>query len=108
MPGGGLGVALAALQNHLPLSSLFLQNQLGLGGLAGLSGQDIGMLQQALQAQQASLQQQLQQYMLLQVQGGAASANGNAAAAATAQAQAAAQFLMQNQVRSSCLECPLR
>ncbi|EAA05862.4 AGAP009500-PA, partial [Anopheles gambiae str. PEST] len=101
VPGGGLGVALAALQNHLPLSSLFLQNQLGLGGLAGLSGQDIGMLQQALQAQQASLQQQLQQYMLLQVQGGAASANGNAAAAATAQAQAAAQFLMQNQVCSS-------
>uniref|UniRef100_A0A182IXA0 POU domain protein n=1 Tax=Anopheles atroparvus TaxID=41427 RepID=A0A182IXA0_ANOAO len=98
VPGGGLGVALAALQNHLPLSSLFLQNQLGLGGLAGLSGQDLGMLQQALQAQQASLQQQLQQYMLLQVQGSAAaSANGNAAAAATAQAQAAAQFLMQNQ-----------
>uniref|UniRef100_A0A182MBZ3 POU domain protein n=1 Tax=Anopheles culicifacies TaxID=139723 RepID=A0A182MBZ3_9DIPT len=96
--GGGLGVALAALQNHLPLSSLFLQNQLGLGGLAGLSGQDIGMLQQALQAQQASIQQQLQQYMLLQVQGSAASANGNAAAAATAQAQAAAQFLMQNQL----------
>uniref|UniRef100_A0A6E8VY30 POU domain protein n=1 Tax=Anopheles coluzzii TaxID=1518534 RepID=A0A6E8VY30_ANOCL len=101
VPGGGLGVALAALQNHLPLSSLFLQNQLGLGGLAGLSGQDIGMLQQALQAQQASLQQQLQQYMLLQVQGGAASANGNAAAAATAQAQAAAQFLMQNQVQQA-------
>uniref|UniRef100_A0A182RGE1 POU domain protein n=1 Tax=Anopheles funestus TaxID=62324 RepID=A0A182RGE1_ANOFN len=101
VPGGGLGVALAALQNHLPLSSLFLQNQLGLGGLAGLSGQDIGMLQQALQAQQASLQQQLQQYMLLQVQGSAASANGNAAAAATAQAQAAAQFLMQNQVQQA-------
>uniref|UniRef100_A0AAG5D8N2 POU domain protein n=1 Tax=Anopheles atroparvus TaxID=41427 RepID=A0AAG5D8N2_ANOAO len=102
VPGGGLGVALAALQNHLPLSSLFLQNQLGLGGLAGLSGQDLGMLQQALQAQQASLQQQLQQYMLLQVQGSAAaSANGNAAAAATAQAQAAAQFLMQNQVQQA-------
>ncbi|XP_050077453.1 POU domain protein 2-like [Anopheles maculipalpis] len=101
VPGGGLGVALAALQNHLPLSSLFLQNQLGLGGLAGLSGQDIGMLQQALQAQQASLQQQLQQYMLLQVQGSAASANGNAAAAATAQAQAAASFLMQNQVQQA-------
>ncbi|XP_052869178.1 POU domain protein 2-like [Anopheles cruzii] len=100
IPGGGLGVALAALQNHLPLSSLFLQNQLGLGGLAGLSGQDLGMLQQALQAQQASLQQQLQQYMLLQVQG-SASANGNAAAAATAQAQAAAQFLMQNQVQQA-------
>uniref|UniRef100_A0A182PA73 POU domain protein n=1 Tax=Anopheles epiroticus TaxID=199890 RepID=A0A182PA73_9DIPT len=97
VPGGGLGVALAALQNHLPLSSLFLQNQLGLG----LSGQDIGMLQQALQAQQASLQQQLQQYMLLQVQGSAASANGNPAAAATAQAQAAAQFLMQNQVQQA-------
>ncbi|XP_035796092.1 uncharacterized protein LOC118468899 isoform X2 [Anopheles albimanus] len=101
IPGGGLGVALAALQNHLPLSSLFLQNQLGLGGLGGLSGQDLGMLQQALQAQQASLQQQLQQYMLLQVQGGAANANGNAAAAATAQAQAAAQFLMQNQVQQA-------
>ncbi|XP_049548867.1 protein nubbin-like isoform X2 [Anopheles darlingi] len=101
IPGGGLGVALAALQNHLPLSSLFLQNQLGLGGLGALSGQDLGMLQQALQAQQASLQQQLQQYMLLQVQGGAANANGGAAAAATAQAQAAAQFLMQNQVQQA-------
>uniref|UniRef100_A0A182QZR4 POU domain protein n=1 Tax=Anopheles farauti TaxID=69004 RepID=A0A182QZR4_9DIPT len=100
VPGGGLGVAFAALQN-LPLSSLFLQNQLGLGSLAGLSGQDLGMLQQALQAQQASLQQQLQQYMLLQVQGSAASANGNSAAAATAQAQAAAQFLMQNQVQQA-------
>ncbi|XP_035908810.1 protein nubbin-like isoform X2 [Anopheles stephensi] len=99
VPGGGLGVALAALQNHLPLSSLFLQNQLGLGGLAGLSGQDIGMLQQALQAQQASLQQQLQQYMLLQVQGSAVGANENATAAATA--QAAASFLMQNQVQQA-------
>lgn len=98
--GGNLGVALAALQNQLPLGSLFLQNQLGLGTLGGLSSQELNVLQQALQAQQASFQQQLQNYMLMQAQGNAAAAtaggNGNAAAQVTA--QAAAQFLMQNQV----------
>uniref|UniRef100_A0A1S4J607 POU domain protein n=1 Tax=Culex quinquefasciatus TaxID=7176 RepID=A0A1S4J607_CULQU len=102
--GGNLGVALAALQNQLPLGSLFLQNQLGLGTLGGLSSQELNVLQQALQAQQASFQQQLQNYMLMQAQGNAAAAataggNGNAAAQVTA--QAAAQFLMQNQVQQA-------
>lgn len=93
-----IGVALAALQNQLPLGSLFLQNQLGLGTLGNLSSQELNVLQQALQAQQASFQQQLQNYMLMQAQGNVAGGNGNAAAQATA--QAAAQFLMQNQVRN--------
>lgn len=85
-----MNVALAALQSQMPLGSLFLQNQLGMGGLAGLSGNDLNTLQQALQAQQASFQQQLQNYMLLHSGG---SPGGNAA-----QAQAAAQLLMQSQV----------
>ncbi|XP_058815347.1 uncharacterized protein LOC131678920 isoform X2 [Topomyia yanbarensis] len=93
-----IGVALAALQNQLPLGSLFLQNQLGLGTLGGLSSQELNVLQQALQAQQASFQQQLQNYMLLQAQG-TPGGNGNATAQATA--QAAAQFLMQNQVQQA-------
>ena len=87
-----LGVALAALQNQLPLGSLFLQNQLGLGGLGGLSNQELSVLQQALQAQQASFQQQLQNYMLLQAQ---STPGGNGSVNAQAQA---AHFLMQNQV----------
>lgn len=91
-----IGVALAALQNQLPLGSLFLQNQLGLGTLGNLSSQELNVLQQALQAQQASFQQQLQNYMLMQAQG---NVGGNGSAAAQATAQAAAQFLMQNQVR---------
>ncbi|XP_038108382.1 uncharacterized protein LOC6033627 isoform X2 [Culex quinquefasciatus] len=101
--GGNLGVALAALQNQLPLGSLFLQNQLGLGTLGGLSSQELNVLQQALQAQQASFQQQLQNYMLMQAQGNAAAstAGGNGNAAAQATAQAAAQFLMQNQLTAS-------
>nr|XP_029720339.1 uncharacterized protein LOC109411763 [Aedes albopictus] len=94
-----IGVALAALQNQLPLGSLFLQNQLGLGTLGNLSSQELNVLQQALQAQQASFQQQLQNYMLMQAQGNVAGGNGNAAAQATA--QAAAQFLMQNQVQQA-------
>ncbi|XP_065095263.1 alpha-protein kinase 1-like isoform X2 [Ochlerotatus camptorhynchus] len=93
-----IGVALAALQNQLPLGSLFLQNQLGLGTLGSLSSQELNVLQQALQAQQASFQQQLQNYMLMQAQGNVGG-NGNAAAQATA--QAAAQFLMQNQVQQA-------
>ncbi|XP_053692520.1 protein nubbin-like [Sabethes cyaneus] len=90
-----IGVALAALQNQLPLGSLYLQNQLGLGTLGGLSSQELNVLQQALQAQQASFQQQLQNYMLLQAQN---TTGGNGSAAAQATAHAAAQFLMQNQV----------
>ncbi|XP_058454071.1 uncharacterized protein LOC131432048 isoform X2 [Malaya genurostris] len=93
-----IGVALAALQNQLPLGSLFLQNQLGLGTLGGLSSQELNVLQQALQAQQASFQQQLQNYMLLQAQG---TPGGNNNATAQATAQAAAQFLMQNQVQQA-------
>ncbi|XP_055637092.1 homeobox protein 5-like isoform X2 [Toxorhynchites rutilus septentrionalis] len=93
---GNIGVALAALQNQLPLGSLFLQNQLGLGTLGGLSNQELNVLQQALQAQQASFQQQLQNYMLMQ-QAQQASPAGNGGAAA----QAAAQFLMQNQLTPS-------
>ncbi|XP_055539119.1 uncharacterized protein LOC129726446 isoform X2 [Wyeomyia smithii] len=93
-----IGVALAALQNQLPLGSLYLQNQLGLGTLGGLSSQELNVLQQALQAQQASFQQQLQNYMLLQAQN-TAGGTGNAAAQATA--HAAAQFLMQNQVQQA-------
>ncbi|XP_021704007.1 protein nubbin isoform X2 [Aedes aegypti] len=93
-----IGVALAALQNQLPLGSLFLQNQLGLGTLGNLSSQELNVLQQALQAQQASFQQQLQNYMLMQAQG---NVGGNGSAAAQATAQAAAQFLMQNQVQQA-------
>ncbi|XP_055594935.1 uncharacterized protein LOC129745684 isoform X2 [Uranotaenia lowii] len=94
-----IGVALAALQNQQTLGSLFLQNQLSLGTLGGLSGQELNVLQQALQAQQASFQQQIQNYMLMQAQG-QAGGNGNAAAQVTA--QAAAQLLMQNQLSTSC------
>ena len=88
-----LGMALAALQSQMPLGSLFLQNQLGMGGLGGLSGNDLSSLQQALQAQQQSFQQQLQNYMMMHTGG---SPGGNAA-----QAQAAAQLLMQSQVQQA-------
>lgn len=105
-PGGqpgssSLGVALAALQNQLPLGSLFLQNQLGLGTLGGLSSQELNVLQQALQAQQASFQQQLQNYMLMQAQGNAAAGAGNGNAAQVTAQAAAAQYLMQNQVQQA-------
>ncbi|CAO1325358.1 unnamed protein product [Diamesa serratosioi] len=88
-----LGMALAALQSQMPLGSLFLQNQLGMGGLGGLSGNDLSSLQQALQAQQQSFQQQLQNYMLMH-SGGSPGSNA-------AQAQAAAQLLMQSQVQQA-------
>ena len=84
---------MAALQSQMPLGSLFLQNQLGMGGLANLSGNELNTLQHALQAQQATFQQQLQNYMLMTSCGSPVS-GGNAA-----QAQAAAQLLMQNQVK---------
>lgn len=58
--------ALAALQSQLPLGPLLMPNHLGLGNLAGLSNQEMAVLQQAFQqVQQVSLQQQLQNYMEL-------------------------------------------
>jgi POU domain transcription factor, class 2 len=87
--------ALAALQSQIPLSSFFLQNQFGMNALAGLPTADMGTLQQALQAQQASFQQQLQNYMLLQA---GANVNPNVN---PSQAQAAAQMLLQSQVQQA-------
>ncbi|KAG5674991.1 hypothetical protein PVAND_004932 [Polypedilum vanderplanki] len=84
--------ALAALQTQLPLAPLFLQNQLGMSALTGLPPTgDLNALQQALQAQQAQFQQQLQNYMLLQ-----ASANHTQPTQA-----AAAQLLIQSQVQQA-------
>ena len=85
--------ALAALQSQIPLSSFFLQNQFGMNALAGLPTADMGALQQALQAQQASFQQQLQNYMLLHA---SANPSGN-----PNQAQATAQLLIQSQVQQA-------
>ena len=88
-----MNLALAALQSQLPLGPLLLQNQLGLGAFGNLSQDDFGSLQHALQAQQASFHQQLQNYMLLH-------AGGNPGANAS-QAQAAAQLLIQSQVQQA-------
>jgi len=85
--------AFAALQSQIPLGPLLLQNQLGLGAFGNLSPEDFGALQQALQAQQASFHQQLQNYMLLH-----AGANPGVN---PSQAQAAAQLLMQSQVQQA-------
>ncbi|XP_059617790.1 protein nubbin [Phlebotomus argentipes] len=92
--GGGLGAAIAALQS-LPLASqlLLLQSHLGLSNLAGLSAQDLNTLQQA------TLQQHIQNYMMLHGGSGAGGLNAQSGAPANAQA-AAAQFLMQNQVHA--------
>jgi POU domain transcription factor, class 2 len=84
--------ALAALQSQLPLAPL-LQNQLGMGAFGNLSHEDFGALQHALQAQQASFHQQLQNYMLLHAGG---NPNFN-----SSQAQAAAQLLIQSQVQQA-------
>ena len=88
-----MNMALAALQGQLPLAPLLLQNQMGMGAFGNLSGEDMHALQQALQAQQASFHQQLQNFMLLQ-----ASQNS---ASSPAQAQAAAQLLIQSQVQQA-------
>lgn len=81
---------LAALQSQLPLAPLLMPNHLGLGNLGGMSPQDMNALFQ--QVQQASLQQQLQNYMeLLQSSANSLGQQKNANAA-TAQVQAAAQF----------------
>jgi class 2 POU domain transcription factor len=84
--------ALAAFQNQMPLGPLLLQNPLGLGAFGNLSPDDFGALQQALQAQQASFHQQLQNFMMLHAGGNA----GN-----SPQAQAAAQLLIQSQVQQA-------
>lgn len=54
--------ALAALQGQLPLNPLLMPN-MGLGNLSAISPTD--MMQAYQQVQQASLQQQLQNYMEL-------------------------------------------
>jgi POU domain transcription factor, class 2 len=89
-----MNAALAAMQSQIPLNSFFLQNQLGLGAFGNLSPDDFGSLQQALQAQQASFHQQLQNFMILQ-------ASANSAANPSQQAQAAAQLLIQSQVQQA-------
>jgi POU domain transcription factor, class 2 len=83
--------ALAALQSQIPFSPLLMQNQFT--SLSGLQNNDLTALQQALQAQHAQFQQQIQNYMLLQ-----ASANPGLNAS---QAQAAAQLLLQSQVQQA-------
>ncbi|CRK86338.1 CLUMA_CG000079, isoform A [Clunio marinus] len=88
-----MNIALAAMQSQIPLGPLFLQNQLGLNAFGNHSQGDFGPLQQALQAQQASFHQQLQNYMLLH-----ASANPGTN---SSQAQAAAQLFIQSQVQQA-------
>uniref|UniRef100_A0A1B0FV21 POU domain protein n=2 Tax=Lutzomyia longipalpis TaxID=7200 RepID=A0A1B0FV21_LUTLO len=93
--GGGLGAAIAALQS-LPLASqlLLLQSHLGLSNLAGLSPQDLNTLQQA------TLQQHIQNYMLMHGGSGAGGLNAQSGATSANAQAAAAQFLMQNQVHA--------
>jgi hypothetical protein len=75
----------------MQLGSLLLQNQLGLGGLSGPSSSEINALQQALQVQQATFQQQLQSLLM--------HCGTSQNEASNTQAQLAAQIIMQNQVR---------
>ena len=88
-----MNMALAALQSQMPLGPLLLQNQIGLGAFGNISPDDFSSLQHAIQAQQASFHQQLQNYMLLHA-GGNPGANPS-------QAQAAAQLLIQSQVQQA-------
>lgn len=88
-----MNLTLAALQSHLPLGPLLLQNQMGLGAFGNFSPEDFGSLQHAIQAQQASFHQQLQNYMLLHA---SANPGGN-----PSQAHAAAQLLIQSQVQQA-------
>lgn len=85
--------ALAALQSQLQLGPLLMPNHLGLGNLGGMSPQELNALTQAFQqVQQASLQQQLQNYMeLLHSSANSLNQQKNASAA-NAQVQAATQF----------------
>lgn len=85
--------ALAALQSQLQLGPLLMPNHLGLGNLGGMSPQELGVLTQAFQqVQQASLQQQLQNYMELLHNTTNSMGQPKNASAANAQVQAAAQF----------------
>lgn len=81
--------ALSALQSHLPIAPLLLQNQFGLGSYTNIASEEFAALQQALQTQQ-----QLQNYMLLQ-------ATANNPNINPSQAHAAAQFLLQSQVQQA-------
>lgn len=77
-PGNSnLNVFAAALQSQMPLGSLFLQNQLSLG--LNLSPSDLTTTIQAAIQQQASFQQQLQHYMLMQQSGNAVNTNNQIA-----------------------------
>lgn len=85
--------ALAALQSQLPLGPLLMPNHLALGNLAGITGQDLNALQQAFQqAQQVTLQQQLQSYMELLHSSATGLGPQKGANSANAQVQAAAQL----------------
>lgn len=91
-PATNMASALAALQSQLQLGPLLMPNHLGLGNLGGMSPQELGVLTQAFQqVQQASLQQQLQNYMELLHSSNSLGQQKNPNAA-NAQVQAAAQF----------------
>lgn len=91
-----MATALAALQSQLQLGPLLMPNHLGLGNLnlAGVSPQDLSALTQAFQqAQQVSLQQQLQNYMeLLHSSANALGPQKNTNNTVNAQVQAATQL----------------
>lgn len=92
-PATNVASALAALQSQLPLGPLLLPNHLALGNLAGITSQDLTVLQQAFQqVQQVSLQQQLQSYMELLHSSANTIGQAKNANNANAQVQAAAQF----------------
>lgn len=93
--------ALAALQSQLPLAPLLMPNHLGLGNLTGLSTTEMTALSQAFQqVQQASIQQQIQNYMELLHSSANSLGQQKNANAANAQVQAAAQFF---QVSLMCI-----
>lgn len=93
--------ALAALQSQLPLAPLLMPNHLGLGNLTGLSTTEITALSQAFQqVQQASIQQQIQNYMELLHSSANSLGQQKNSTAANAQVQAAAQFF---QVSLTCI-----
>lgn len=90
--------ALAALQGQLQLGPLLMPNHLGLGNLnlAGVSPQELTVLTQAFQqVQQASIQQQIQNYMELMHSSANTLGPQKNANAANAHVQAAAAQLFQ-------------